>query len=265
MAIKVEGVLARPGEYTFQGTKERKTVEELKVIARDQGLIDISLGHPENRMIEKKHFLGSVKPFWSEEKNALLGSFWFKDEHLHKIPEELRRKIKTGQPVGISMGYMFEKEDGILKDMHLNHVALLQPDEKGICPLTECGVNVRMESEDTQFRYEQASEIPDPEAKEEATIEGKEPAPIEEAGFNATQLDQIRDLISGLMPAPPQAEPEPVVEEEPEPEATPEPTPPEPKVEPEVVIPAERGEPVSGSLKDGLSVQILGEEMNRRE
>lgn len=253
MALKVEGVLAKPGPYKHNDQIEYKTAEDLKVIARDQPLIDITLGHPPNRMVEKKYFLGSVKPTWNEEKQALIGDFWFKDEHLHKIPPEILEKLKKRYPVGISLAYMFEKEGDILKNMHLNHVALLQ-NEEGTCPLKDCGVNVRLESEEANYRYEQEQTIgEEPKPAEKETVES--PADREAEVPKELTADLLREIIrseiSKALSPPKPAEPEPVVEEKKE-ETAPEPVEepispePEPQTEPEHRIPRD----VSASKKE---------------
>jgi hypothetical protein len=256
MATKKKGIVARPGKYTFGDVTEIKTAEELKKAVERQPIITLTLGHPDGGTVRASDYLGTVTQRWNEEKQRVDGDFWFYDEYL---PEHMREKIINDLPVSISAGYTVDSiEDGVQKGILYSHVALLDG-ENPKCPLQECGVNVRMES-NSPMRYEQESSLSDPPEPKPELQEKEEPkAEAPSLGFNEAQLAQLRDLISELVPAPP-ASKEPEVESVEEPEPAPVPPPEEPKVEPEKVVPAER--PDSGKRLEPRTegVQFLGEE-----
>ena len=256
MAIKRKGVLAVPGEYKFGDKTEIKTAYELKMAAQRQPMLYLTFGHPPDaRKLELSDYIGRVHQKWNEEAKRVDATFEFFHEH---IPDEVRVKIENKEPLALSTAYTLDSlAENMQKGILYDHVAILKDGEDPKCPLDQCGVNVRMER-DSQIRYEQASELPDPEA--ESVEQKEEPKPMEDTGFNPTQLGQIRDLISELMPAPPVVEETEEVKE-PVPEAIPEPEPQEAKVEPEVVIPAERTDkPIAGQY-DAEGIQILGDEI----
>ena len=260
MAFKRAGVIARPGAYKYKDKEEFKTAEELERIASLQGEIMLTLGHPDGGLPSQKDYIGKVFPKWDSEKQILKGDFWFYDEYLDKLPPAVRDKVVNKQGVSISTGFKLDGvEDGAQKGALYSHVAILI-DEDPLCPLGECGINVRQESSDLTYRYEEKSEI---EAEET-----QEPIKPREVRFSEAQLGQLSELIKSLT-TPPQ-EPVAVAETEPivtpaavEAEVTepPAPTPPEPKVEPETVIPASQSTAAGLEFEDGYMTKgypILG-------
>ena len=221
MAIKRKGIIARPGEYTYKdrGT-EVKTAEELKAAVTRQPIIPLTFGHPADGFPRARDFIGTVSQKWNEEKQYVEGDFWFYDE----TPPEILDKIVNGWPTKISTGFTVDSvEDATQKGIFYTHVAILKDGGDPKCPLGQCGVNVRMESNNpTDYRHEQAS---DPEEKKEP-VEQADPligikADIAELKtlFIESQKQPVEQKPEVEQPAetPPQKEPEPVRAPAPEP------------------------------------------------
>ena len=229
MAIKRKGIIARPGEYTYKdkGT-EVKTAEELKAAVTRQPIIPLTFGHPADGIPRARDFIGTVSQKWNEEKQYVEGDFWFYDE----TPPEILDKIVNGWPTKISTGFTVDSvEDATQKGIFYTHVAILKDGDDPKCPLGQCGVNVRMESNNpTDYRHEQAS---NPDAKKDDTTDAAGTGEPTTGEFTPRQLEQLRDLFAAStrpkepveqkpeveQPAetPPQKEPEPVRAPAPEP------------------------------------------------
>jgi len=259
MAFKRDGIIARPGAYKYKDKEEFKTAEELERIASLQGEIMLTLGHPDGGLPSQKDYIGKVFPKWDSEKQILKGDFWFYDEYLDKLPPAIRDRVVNRQEVSISTGFKLDGvEDGTQKGALYSHVAILL-DEDPLCPLGQCGINVRQESSDLTYRYEEKSEI---------TEETGEPLKPREVRFSEAQMLQLTELVTSLITPPKEtvavAETEPVEEPavaEIEAEEPPAPTPPEPKGAPETVIPASQPASKEGEFVDGVMVRgysILG-------
>lgn len=259
MAFKRKGVIAVPGAYKYNDKEEFKTAEELERIANLQGEIMLTLGHPDGGLPSQKDYIGKVFPKWDSENQKLLGDFWFYDEYLDKLPPAVRDRVVNNQGVSISTGFKLDGvEDGAQKGALYSHVVILV-DEDPLCPLDSCGINVRQESSDLT-RYEEKSEIKEPQTKEEPTLRG-------DSGFTEVQLSQLKELVASLI-APPKetvavAETEPIETPavEAEAEQPPAPTPPEPKVEPKTVIPTSQSTSAELEFEDGYMTKgysILG-------
>ena len=261
MAFKRDGIIARPGAYKYRDKEEFKTAEELERIASLQGEIMLTLGHPDGGLPSQKDYIGKVFPKWDSENQVLLGDFWFYDEYLDKLPPAVRDRVVNKQGVSISAGVKLDGvEEGVQKGGLYSHIAILV-DEDPLCPLGQCGINVRQESSDLTYRYEEKSEIEEPQTKEE-------PKPREDIGFTDAQKEWLSEQFASLKSPPKEtvvvAETEP--KEEPAVEETeviepPAPTPPEPKVEPKTVFPASQPTASAEEFVDGAMVRgfsILG-------
>jgi hypothetical protein len=233
MALKRKGIVAVPGEYKYGDMTEIKTAEELKAAADRQPIIMLTRGHPVDGMPSAKDVIGTLSQKWSENRQRVEGTFRFHEE---KIPEDIREQVANFEPLAISPGFMIDGiEDGVQTGIVYTHMAILD-EEDPRCPLTDCGVNLRMDSKEgvRLYRMDQKSEL------EEAP---EEPPPVEEEAG-----------------APPQEEPAPE-ETEPEPEKPAEQEPEEVESEdsqaveeiprePEVVIPT--SQPKSSKLPEGM-------------
>ncbi len=238
MAIKRKGVLARPGEYRYGDKTEIKVPEELRAAAERQPIVVLTRGHPKNGIPTASQYLGTVTQKWNEKKQLVEGEFWFYEEY---VPQHIRDKIVNGEPVPISAGFTLESvdENGIQRGILYSHIAVLDG-ENPVCPLGECGVNVRAESEGIIMRYEQESELAPPEepkAQEDpiAVLKAEIAELKEMLKSLATQEPAGKEPVEKEEKQEQQAEPEPEPEETPEPEKAEEPSP--PKVEPEKVVP----------------------------
>ena len=180
MAIKRKGIIARPGEYTYKdkGT-EIKTAEELKAAVARQPILPLTFGHPKDGFPRARDFIGTVSQRWNEQKQYVEGDFWFYDE----TPDEILDKIVTGWPTKISAGFTVDDvEDATQKGIFYTHVAILRDSDDPKCPLGQCGVNVRMES--NNYRHEQAT---DPEEEKSE--------PVDPLITMQKQIDELKTLI----------------------------------------------------------------------
>ena len=204
VAIKRKGVLAVPGEYRYGDRVEIKTAEELKKVANMLPIIPLTLGHPKNPgLIFESDFIGTVHPKWDEEKQALVGEFWFYEE---KIPEEIKQKIVNEEPLPISAGFTVETvENGVQKGILFHHVAVLQ-NENPVCPLDTCGVNIRLESSSQQeevktMYYEQKSELGEKQQEKPAEEQQKQEQPAAitaEINTLKSEIGELKQLLSQL-------------------------------------------------------------------
>jgi len=182
MAIKMKGILAVPGEYTYGETVEVQTAEELKAAADRNPIIPLTFGHTYDGLRPPpEQQIGTVSQKWSEKEQKVLGHFWLYEE---MIPERIKDKIANGQQLAISTGYMLDSvdEDGTQRGIDYTHCAILSDDEDPRCPLDTCGIQYRINTQDADrmYRYQQASELTPPE---QDTVEKKkeEEAPLEPA------------------------------------------------------------------------------------
>ena len=236
MAIKRQGIVARPGTHKRGGMDEVVSAEQLKRAIQIQNRIPLILGpHPAGPGTDPLDIIGTVTQRWNEAEQRVDGDFWFfneSEEELVKwlsIPQSIRDKIVNYEKVPLSACYQIGKiKEGVQIGRLYDHL-VLDVDR----PMhTDVGVNVRMESElPENYRIETESEI------SEVPPEKEEPKPVEDRGFSEKQLRQLAELVKAMIPSPP-AEPErPEVEATEEvQEAPPAPTLEQPKVEPEKVI-----------------------------
>ena len=275
--VKREGIVARPGVHRRRdGSEEVVTKEELQRAIRFQNRIPLIVGpHPAGGYASPTDFVGTVTPYWDDAHNLLAGKFWFFDEEWERIPEEIRKRILSGELVKLSAGYEVGKvENGHQVGRKWDHLALgvdnpMHPD---------VGVNVRVEEEFPEnFRTEQEAEIG---SEKKAEQRPPEKAPVQQTmTFTKEQFDQ---LLAAIRPYPQPQAPHPaeekleravaVVEQPKQAETVVVPTPPQPKpqVEPARTIPKDTsapGEPEhDGLFKRGrtFGVPIAGDKTKKK-
>lgn len=243
--LKRRGIIAKPGEYKYGDTIEVKTAEELKAAAERQPIIMLTKGHPVDGVPSAKDVIGTVSQKWSEDKQRVIGEFWFHEE---KVPDSIRNKIVNLEPIPISPGFMIDGigENGEQEGIVYTHLAVLE-DEDPRCPLGTCGVNVRLDSKEgpKMVRFDQRTALEPPEeaaTEKEASIEVEQPA-IEEQPKKEEAPPVVEEPVADTAETP--AEPEPAVQkpEDEEQEEAPR--------EPEVVIPA------STSARDDSGITMV--------
>lgn len=185
-----KGVLARPGEYKYEGQPaEFQTVEELKASVDRQPSIMLTLGHPGDNP-KVSDYIGRVDQTWNEEEQVVNAIFSFYDDHWLSIPESIRGKITGGGKLPISAGIsVVEVVDGVQKGILYDHVALLRDGENPVCPLGECGVNVGGTNTMLKRRYQQETTI----GGESTEAQPETPQP--EA---SSEVDSLKAEISAL-------------------------------------------------------------------
>ena len=231
----VKGVLARPGEYNYEGTIEIQTAEELKAAVDIQPSIMLTLGHPGDNP-KVSDYIGRVDQTWNEEEQHVDAIFSFYDDHWLSIPERLRSKIVGGGKIPISAGIsVVEVADGVQKGIRYDHVALLRDGENPVCPLGECGINVKGINTMLERRYQQETTIG--EESKEAQPESAQPEVSSEVDGLKAEILALKAQFDELKETTSKREPEEVVEATPEEPETVEQAD-EPKPVPEMVIPA---------------------------
>jgi hypothetical protein len=251
MALKRRGILARPGTYRYGDKTEVKTAEELKKAAERQPIIALTLGHPSGGIPKASDFIGTVNQKWNEQRQRVDAEFWFYDE----VPEEVRSRIVNQWPTPISAGFTVESvENGTQKGIFYTHIAVLKDSEDPKCPLGQCGINVRMESNLTEdnYRYEQATEPIDPETTDATKKTVPKIEPFDPVGLGIVigglkaEIAQLREQLSKLNQPVPQKQEETVVEEATENITTPEPP------RPKTIIPQGKSREKEGPDEDGF-------------
>ncbi len=249
--LEYRGIFARPGWYNYPTGKEYKSFEELKRAAQRQPELMVTLGHPRKpdgtpRLPTVSDYVGRMVQVVNDDRELIEMVFKPHEEHWDKIPEELRERLEADLAVAISGGFTVDKVvNDIQEGLLYNHVGLVRDSEDPLCPLGECGINVRVETSEGEYvlmRYEQTSETkdPEPEDKDEASETPKY--------VTAEDLDRFKDALLDELRPKAEAGAEPVEEvvaensdEKSEPEPVPEPvkeSPPEPSLEPERAFPA---------------------------
>jgi hypothetical protein len=247
LALKRRGILARPGTYRYGDKEEVKTAEELKRAAERQPIIALTLGHPAGGIPKASDFIGTVNQKWNEQRQRVDAEFWFYDE----VPDEVRTRIVNEWPTPISAGFTVESvENGTQKGIFYTHIAVLKDSEDPKCPLGQCGINVRMESNLTEdYRYEQAT---DPEVPQEQTAKPPKTEPFDAVGLGIVigglkaEIAQLREQLNKLNQPVPQKQEETVAEEVTENITTPEPP------RPKTVIPQGKSREKEGPDEDGV-------------
>ena len=241
-----KGIMARPGTYKYGDRTEVKTAKELKAAAERQPSIMLTLGHPPTIEDDPKvkDYIGRVDQSWNERTQSVDAICSFYDEHIHKIPDSLQRRIINMEPLSISPGIMnVRMRQDEQEDILYNHVALLKEGSDPTCPLGECGINIRRESGKMNKRYEQKTEFTEGKSEDipEPTNDG-----MSEVEALKLEVDILKGTIDELQKPTDTREPEkvettdkpldPVVADE---------TPPEP----EMVIPMGVKPRASSSMK----------------
>lgn len=226
MGIKRRFVIANSDPYT-DGTI--RPPEELEAAVKRRREVPLTLGHPprDSRGIPEHLLLGKVEYLYDKEGQRQLGDTTFFNEYWSRLPKELQDRIINLESVPISPGFNFEwKGDKTIINMVPDHLAVLI-DEKPLCPLDTCGVNVRMES-GSNYRYEQRTESTEDDMKMSKPVEKTETQQLRD------EIRELRELfIESMKPkeepvvveheaekiaeTPPQKEPEPVRAPAPEP------------------------------------------------
>jgi hypothetical protein len=261
--LRYRGIIARPGTYKRKdGSTVTKTWEELRrAFQRTRELI-LTLGHPTTtdgkfRLPTTQEYLGRVLPIINEDKKVIEGDFLPHEEEWEKIPPDIRQALEEDLPLDTSTGQMSRIIDGIERDALYNHVALLVNGESPICPLGECGINVRVESDegDITMTIEQATSTKDEEQPEEEVPQAP-PATQQNITFTPEQFSK---LLETLKPQPAESGEEPAKSQpDEETEPAPEPPPKQPELEPQRAFPAGDvpGEKRPDLLKDDGSVVV---------
>ena len=251
MAIKRKGTVARPGVHknVISGKDEVITWEELKEAVQFQNRIPLVLSHPVTGYINPNDRIGTVTQKVNEREKTIEGEFWFFDEpkYWDQIPQDLKKKIISGQEINLSAGYKVGPiVEGRQTSRQYDHIAL---DVKS--PMFNVGItegDVRMESKlPDNFRIEETPTIEGTEKKE---------APITEPDTTHKLAMMIGELnakieaqnkrITELLNKP--AVEETTEETRPEPEPIPEPEPPKPKT----VIPQGAASKEDAPEEDGV-------------
>ena len=250
MAIKRKGTVARPGVHknTISGKDEVITWEELKEAVQFQNRIPLVLSHPLTGYINPNDRIGTVTQKANDKTKEIEGEFWFFDEpkYWDQIPQDLKKKIISGQEINLSAGYKVGPiVEGRQTSRQYDHIAL---DVKS--PMFNVGItegDVRMESKlPNNFRIEETPTIEGTEKKET-------PVPKTEP-YNAIELAvMIGELKAEVASLKTQLANKPAVEEtteetRPEPEPIPEPEPPKPKT----VIPQGAASKEDAPEEDGV-------------
>lgn len=211
--------IARPGTYHYDWGDEVKTAEDLKEAVSFSPLLKLTMGHPKGGRTRRRDLLGFVKPKWNESLQTVEGMAWFYEEHLDKIPENIRQKIVNFEPYKISPGFTLddESDSGAQKGTMFDHVAILRDEDNPICPLDQCGVNVRLESESMpKMIYEQETTIGNEDTNTTAIVEPENPQPEASSEVDALKAEvaELKSFIADLkQPQPSEPKPEIKVEE----------------------------------------------------
>lgn len=183
MGIKRRLVIANSDPYT-DGTV--RPPQELRAAIKRRREVPLTLGHPprDSRGIPEHLLLGKVEYLYDEKGQRQLGDTTFYDEYWDRLPKELQDRVVNLKSVPISPGFSHEwGDENTIINMVPDHLAVLI-DEKPLCALDVCGVNVRMES-GSNYRYEQRAESTEDELKI--------PKPVEK-----TETQELRDEIAEL-------------------------------------------------------------------
>lgn len=212
--------IARPGTFHYSWGDEEKTAEDLKEAIPFSPLLKLTMGHPKGGRTRRRDFLGFVKPKWNEALQTVEGMAWFYEEHLDKIPENIRRKIVNFQPYKISPGFTLDDESdsgGPQKGTMFDHVAILRDGENPICPLDQCGVNVRLESESMpKMILEQEQTVENKDTNTTATVAPENAAPEASSELDALKAEVAElkaQILNQKQPQPSAPEPEVKVED----------------------------------------------------
>ena len=191
MAIKRRYVIANSDPYT-DGTV--RPPEELQAAVRRVRTVPLTIGHPpqDAKGIPEEYLLGKAEYQYDADNALKLGNLSFYTEYWDRLPKELQDNVVNHTNLPISPGYEFEwgEEPNVITKMVDTHLAVLV-DEKPLCPLNTCGVNVRMES-NSGYRYEQRTEAENPDKEPK-----KEIAPFDPSGLEK-MLGEMQEAISDI-------------------------------------------------------------------
>jgi len=224
--------------------------EELAAAVKRRRHVPLTLGHPPTingtpGPIPEHLLLGDVEYQYNDEGKVQIGNLTFFDEYLSRLPEHVRAKVVNLEPIPVSQGYEHGwRDERTLVDIVPHHLAVLL-DEKPLCPLNICGVNVRQES-GLSYRYEQRAE-----ATEETLTMAEEPTPDPIEGLRKEFAD-LKLFIEDALKPKEQTEAPVAVEREEQKEAEPPPPPEQAPVRAPDPVPV-RSVPASAPIaNDGL-------------
>ena len=207
--IKMRGVLARPGTYEKNGQKYIKTAEELKDAAFRFPIIPLTFGHTNSsEPPTREQQIGTVSQKWNDALQLVESEYWVPKD---RMPEVLLDKINNGERVPVSAWYLADSmdEDGTLRGISYAHASLLHGEDP-ICPITECGAFVLIESKDDRLIFlEHADDIIPVEESDEET----EASPEAEPEPDEEQVEEVSEEPKPEAPA--EQKPEEPDEEEP--------------------------------------------------
>lgn len=238
MAIKVKGILARPGRHKYGDHHEVITKEELQEAASRMPILPITLGHCEGGIPAAEKQIGTLHQKYDPTRELVRLEAWFWEE---KISEELAENLRTGKPVPLSPAYRLsrldEGTDGFIqRGRQYTHVAVVEnPKLPGV------GFHYAAEGDDKPAQIYRR-DAPTLLGRAESEEKPAEPKPGEEPEFTPKQLAQIKALLDATQPPKPpepqttpaeqkpEEKPKPAPEKPPAPEPKPAPEPPEPAV-----------------------------------
>lgn len=245
MTLEYDLVLARPG-YNEKYKREVSWEELRRTFLLYKRIPMIVAGGSHSGLIDPNQAIGFVDAKIDDKDQTVRGRAIFYKERFEDVPAEIQRKLAQDEHVHASLGY--DQFDDIRKVDHL----LIGAER----PVFE-DIGFHAES---KFRYEETDGINKSEEAEEVPKK-EEPTPVEDRGFNETQMSQIREIMTSLLPAPQETPVEEVKEEEPKIEEPPAEVPtdpqPKPKVEPERTIPKEVPKTSSDDLFSGVGTRVI--------
>lgn len=204
--------------------------EELEAAVKRRRHVPLTLGHPPSIIgadgkpkpgpVPEHLLLGDVEYSYDKEGKRKIANTTFFTEYFHRLPKYMQDKVVNFDPLPLSEGFEHGwRDEKTIIDIMPHHLGVLV-DKEPLCPLTACGVNVRMES-GSSYRYEQRAEATEDELK---MSKEPEPDPVEGLRQDVKKLTEM--FLESIKPKeepkepvvvehevvqePPQEEPEPV-------------------------------------------------------
>ena len=188
--------------------------EELEAAVKRRRHIPLTLGHPPSIIgadgkpkpgpVPEHLLLGDIELYYDREGKRQLANTTFFTEYFHRLPKFMQDKVVNFDPLPLSAGFEHGwRDEKTIIDIMPHHIGVLV-DKEPLCPLTTCGVNVRMES-GSNYRYEQRTEATEDKM---SMTETPEPDPIEGLRKDVEKLTKM--FLESIKP---KEEPKPVVVE----------------------------------------------------
>lgn len=195
MAVAKRRLVVATSEPYPDGTV--RPPEELEAAVKRRREVPLTLGHPPRnvRGIPEEYLLGKVEFTYDAEGQRKFGDTTFYTEYWDRIPKRLQEMIENDSPLPISEGFTNKwRDENTIINIVPDHVALLV-DERPLCPLSMCGVNVRMESDSNNYRYEQRTEA----SEDKAELAKRDP--VDEVREDIQELrKEFREFIESQRP-----------------------------------------------------------------